>query len=87
MSLIEITPDTLHRGLGADTVLVNLETGFCFSLDRVGRRIWELIQDHGDRALIEEVLIAEFDEAPEKISVDLTAFLQTLVDKGLVVSR
>jgi hypothetical protein len=87
MTRIEIAPDTLHRSLGGETVVINLETGLFFSLDRVGRRIWELIEEHREASAIEDILVSEFDEKREKVHADLQAFLDELTERALVVLR
>ena len=51
---IRVTPDTLHNSLGGETVVMNLDSGEAFALDAVGQRIWELIQEHGERDAVVE---------------------------------
>lgn len=81
---ITIPPDVLYRSLGGETVLLNLETGETFSLDASAYRVWELIEEHGDRDLVEAALREEYDAPPDSIAEDVGTFLEELVGKGLV---
>ena len=84
---VEVAPDTLHRGLAGETVLINLASGGCFRLDSTANRFWELILEHRDQELVEQKLVSEFDAEPERIAADLAHFVQQLVERGLVEIR
>lgn len=81
---IRISPDVLHRSLGGETVLMHLESGATFSLDRWGHRTWRLIEEHGEREAVERALAAEFDADRETVRRDVGVFLAELEAKGLV---
>ena len=81
---IHIAPGVLHRTLGRETVLMNLESGETFALDEQGCRIWALIEEHGDRAAVEQILAKEFDCDVGTISKDMGEFLLQLESHGLV---
>lgn len=81
---IRITPDTLHNSLGGETVVMNLVSGEAFSLDAVGQRIWELIQEHGDRDAVVEELMDQFAASAEEIGADVDSFLDNLTSRGLL---
>jgi hypothetical protein len=81
---IRVTPDTLHNSLGGETVVMNLVSGEAFALDKVGQRIWELIQEHGDRDAVVEELMEQFKASTMEIGEDVDAFLEKLAAKGLL---
>lgn len=83
-TVVRIAPDVLHRSLGGETVLMNLDSGETFSLDRWGCRTWALIEEHGDLRRIEEVLGSEFDVDHATVRRDVAVFLAELEAKGLV---
>lgn len=83
-SKIRITPDTLHNSLGGETVVMNPVSGEAFALDAVGQRIWELIQEYGDRDAIVEELMDQFSASADEIGEDVDSFLENLTSRGLV---
>ena len=76
--------NTLHRELGGEGVLLQLDTGEYFGLDEVGERMWVLMMEDGDLARVESRLIDEFDVEPTRLSNDLTAFVGELVERRLI---
>lgn len=83
-AVIRIGSDVLHRSLGGETVLMHLDSGETFSLDRWGHRAWALIERHGDRELVERALVEEFEVDLETVRRDLGVFLAELEAKGLI---
>ncbi len=81
---VRVSADVVHRLIGEETVLLNLETGHYYGLDPVGSRIWELLSEHGSLATAFETLSAEFEVAPEQLRQDLILLTQELCDKRLV---
>ena len=80
---VAVRPDVIFRALGAEAIVLNLEGGVYFGLDEIGCRIWALVQDH-DLEGASAALTAEYDVAIEQARHDVVAFVQTLIDRGLV---
>lgn len=80
---VTVRPDVVFRVLGAEAILLNLESGLYFGLNEVGTRAWELLQDR-DVAAACEAMAAEFDAPVDRIRADVLALVGQLVDKGLV---
>lgn len=57
---------------------------FSCVLQAVARRIWELIDGRRQVAAIRDVIMQEFDAAPEVVTADLVAFLRQLEQNGVV---
>ena len=83
-TVVRIASDVLHRSLGGETVVMNLDSGETFSLDRWGCRTWALIEELGDLRRIEAALESEFEVDPETVRRDVGAFLAELEAKGLI---
>ena len=81
---VRVGGETLHRSVGGETVLLNLRSGECLTLDDIGQRTWELLVDRGDREQVAAKLIEEFEGDPGVIRADLDEFLGELVDRGLI---
>ena len=82
-SVVTIDPDVTFRELDGEIVILNLETGVYFGLDRVGARIWRLIEDHGSLGTVLSALRAEYDATAAVLEHDLLALVGDLCAKGL----
>jgi hypothetical protein len=70
--------------LEGEAVLLHLDTGVYYTLNRVGTVVWELVS--GPRSLVEIVraLCDRFDVSEEVAREDLRALLADLREEGLV---
>ena len=81
---VAISEDVVSRDLEGEAVILNLESGTYFGLDRVGTRIWSLLQEGGSLRGVFEVIQQEYDVAPETLERDLLGLVQELRAKGLL---
>ena len=83
--IIRISKDVVARDMGGELVLLDLESGQYFGLDRVGGKVWEIVSEK-QRSLenVCELLAAEFDAPRAQIESDLRALVQQLQEQGLV---
>jgi hypothetical protein len=81
---VRVHPSTLHRELQGEGVLLQLDSGEYFGLDEVAQRMWELIAEHGDLAVVQQALVQEYDADPETLWADLQRLVGELVDRGLL---
>jgi hypothetical protein len=81
---IAISPDALFRELDGEAVLLDLQSERYYGLDRIGARIWQLIDEHGDVATVKELMLQEYDVDEERLTRDLDQLITQLVDLGLM---
>ena len=81
-----IPDDVVFEVLEGEAVVLNLDTGIYFTLNPVGTRIWQLIEEHGDLAKVRESMISEYEVEADALDRDIDALLSELVEKGLVVA-
>jgi hypothetical protein len=81
----ERTPRVLARGLGDETVLLDLGSGRYFSLNSTGQRIWALFAEESSLARVLERLVVEFDGPRSEIEDDLAAIVGRLEAEGLLL--
>ena len=79
-----ISTSVLSREVQGEAVLLHLDSGEYFGLDPVGARIWQLLTEHGNLAIVEEAVRDEYDVDPEIASRDLSRLVTELVDKNLI---
>jgi hypothetical protein len=78
------TPNHSSADLGAEVAILDLDAGIYYSVDRVGSRIWELLQEPRTVAEICQTLRERYDVSADRCEIDVLAFLTRLVDVGLV---
>ena len=81
---VRVSPNTLHRELQGEGVLLQLDSGEYFGLDEVGQRMWALLVEHGDLSIVASQLEQEFDAEPEVLSRDLNELVDDLLSRRLV---
>lgn len=81
---IEVSADVLLRDVDGETVLLNIEREMYFGLDQVSTDFWSCLTTQGNLMSAYEALLGEFDVEPDRLRDDLSKFVDTLVDAGLV---
>jgi hypothetical protein len=86
-STVVASRDQVSSDLGGEKAILDLKEGRYYGLDDVGARVWDLIQEPRDVGDIRDILLEEYDVAPERCERDLLALLQRLADEELVEVR
>jgi hypothetical protein len=81
------SPDALSRDLDGEILLLDLRSSHYFGLTGTAARIWQLIEAGEDPESIPATLAAEYDADETIIKDEVTAFLDDLVGRGLLVAR
>ena len=88
----EIGPDTLlHRKddmlfneIDGEVVMLSIENSEYYGMDKVGSRIWELLeQPHSFKNLVAR-LMDEYEISEQQCNEDTLAFVKKLTDKKLI---
>lgn len=80
-----VHPSVICRELAGETVLLNLESGVYYGLDAVGTRVWQLLQQGKTIDGVCEVMIEEYDVAPDVLRDDVSRLVLELGERGIVV--
>ena len=83
-STISISPDVMVRKVGEESVLLDLKTERYLGLDDVSARFWDLLTSGEPIQSAYDKLLEEFEVEPERLRTDLDAFVQELIQFGLV---
>lgn len=73
------------RDLGAEAVVLHLESQAYFGLDEIAARMWVLLAGSPSIQAAYEALLTEFEVEPAVLRADLEALVTELVGKGLLV--
>jgi len=77
-------PGVAARDVDHGAVLVNMNSGTCFELNRVGAQIWRLLQTKTTIADICEALAGQYPVAADVLAGDARALIDSLIQAGLV---
>ena len=88
----EITPDTvlqrkgdlLFNEIDGEVVMLSIENSEYYGMDKVGSRIWELLENPMSFKEIVARLRDEYEVTEEQCVSDTLAFLNKLQDKKLI---
>lgn len=83
-SPVRANDDVLFQELHGEGVLLNLKTGVYFGLDPVGRRVWQLLQEHRTLAAVLDAMLGEYNVAEAQCAEDLLALVTDMEQHGLV---
>jgi len=80
------SPATAWRVIEGEAVILSVDTKVFRGLNAVGSRVWELIDGRNGMDEIVEVIVREFDVTRERAVAAVGAFVQQLIEKGLVTA-
>jgi hypothetical protein len=84
-SRFRVSESVVFRELDGEAVILNVDSGVYFGLDRVGTRVWQLVGENGDLPSMAARLEQEYEVTRDVLERDLESFITTLVEKGLIV--
>ena len=76
--------DQVSSEVGGEMVALNLKSGLYYSLNRVGTRIWQLVQEPRRVGDVRDAIVEQFNVDVERCHRDVLRLIQELADKGLV---
>jgi hypothetical protein len=81
---VKVNPSAVYAELEDGAVILNVDTGTYFGLDRVGSRIWALVGDGSTTEAIVDQLEREYAADRTRLQEDVAGYLRLLEDKGLL---
>jgi len=83
-SSVTISPDVLFQEVQGDSVLLDMNSGVYFGLDRVGTRMWQLMNETKSLTAVVEKVVSEFDVSPDRCTEDVIVLARKLAEQGLI---
>lgn len=83
-SAIVAGKEQVSSDLAGEAVILNLKNGGYYSLNSVGLRIWELIQEPKTVSEIRNTILAEYDVEPKECSSHIFELLEKLAAEELI---
>jgi hypothetical protein len=83
-SIVKIAKEQVACDLAGEVVILGLQSGQYFSLNTVGARIWNLIQEPKTVGALLESVLEEYDVEPNLLERDLLALLDKMAINELI---
>jgi hypothetical protein len=71
--------------IDGELIIIRLSDGTYYSMDNVGSRVWELIEDRLDVPALVETIAAWYGTPAERVERDLATLVQELLAERLIV--
>ncbi len=71
--------------MDGSAVMMDIMTGKYYNLGEIGGRIWELLEEPMTLAALVKKLTDEYDVSAAQCRADITPFLNTLLERGLLL--
>lgn len=82
---VSINPAVLIADVEGEVVMMDVDHGAYFTLNRVGSHIWRRLGERTQLAALCRDLAREFDAPVQQIEAETLALIQELSEKNLVV--
>ena len=86
-SIWTVSDEVVARKVADETVLLHLNSGTYFSLDQIGGRVWEILDQTNDMTLKQvcDIIFNEYDVKREVLERDIV-LLVTELEAGNLIS-
>jgi hypothetical protein len=86
-TLLHRKKDLLFNQIDGEVVMLSIENSEYYGMDRVGSRIWELLEQPVQFSKLIATLLEEYEVTEEKCREDTLAFLGRLAEKNIIVAE
>jgi len=86
-SVLQRASEMLFNKIDEEVVMLSITNSEYYGLDKVGSRIWELLESPVSMKELVRMLLEEYDVSQEQCEIDTVTFLNKLIDKKLLNSR
>ena len=76
--------DHVATSIGDETAVMSIKRGRYYAVGSVAERIWQMLEAPVSPREIAERLLKEYDIAPDRCESEVGAFLDELIEEGLV---
>lgn len=83
-TVVAQSPDLVSTSIESQTALMSIVNGAYYGMDRVGSRVWELIEQPRAVSAVVDQLLQEFAVERATCERHVLTFLQKLSDAGLL---
>jgi len=84
---IEKKGDVIGKEIQSKSVLLNLDNGRYYTLNKTGTFIWSLLDKKKDLNYIIERITKQFDIEKDRASLDVQTFIEALGNERLIIIK
>lgn len=85
-TIIQRKPDLLYNEIDGEVIMLSIENSEYYGIDKVGSRIWELLEKPVSLKQLISRLTEEYEVSEQQCAEDTLAFLQGLIRKNLILT-
>lgn len=82
-----VSPDVLSQEVDGETVLLDMQGESYFGLNKVGTRVWQLLQQQQKSLQIYDTIQKEYNVGADQLKNDIQLILEDLLQEGLIVPQ
>lgn len=83
-SVVAASKQQISTDLGGEAVILGLKSSQYYSLNDVGTRIWDLIQEPKTVRDVRDAILEEYDVEPKRCEKELLGILKKMASAGLI---
>jgi hypothetical protein len=84
-SVISRNPEIIHSAMDDEVVMMSVDQGLFFGVDKIGTHIWNLLETPVKVEALIEKLITHYDVEPELCKNDTLLFLNDMLVKKVIL--
>ncbi len=86
-STVERNPELISSEMDGETVMMSIENGKYYGIDKIGTRIWELLENSHEISELCVVLLEEFEVDRKQCESDVLTFLNDLLKENIITVK
>jgi len=86
-SVISRNPEIIHSAMDDELVMMSVDQGLFFGIDKIGTHIWNLLETPLKAEVLIEKLVAHYDVEPELCKNDTLLFLNDMLQKKVILAK
>jgi len=84
-SIISRNPEIIHSAMDDEVVMMSVDQGLFFGVDKIGTHIWNLLETPAKVEALIEKLVSHYDFEPELCKNDTLLFLNDMLLKKVIL--
>lgn len=84
MMKYKVIDHIVFREMEGESIAINLDKGTYYTMNIVGTRMWQLLQEKYSLPEIAQMIESEYDVPLTQVEADLKSFIEDLQENGLV---
>ena len=84
-SVVSRNPEIIHSAMDDEVVMMSVDQGLFFGLDKIGAHIWEILETPKTGEEVISLLLSQYDVNRDQCENDTLRFLNNMLDKKVIL--